>query len=46
MRKMGYGSSGPIGKRKEGISEPIQPPSQLLKDKSGLDFGQSNIDPQ
>lgn len=39
MRKMGYGGSGPVGKRKEGISKPIQPPSQLPKDKSKLGYG-------
>ncbi|XP_057823738.1 uncharacterized protein LOC131035963 [Cryptomeria japonica] len=46
MRKMGYGGNSPIGKRKEGILEPIKPPSQHTKDKSGLGFGQSNLDPQ
>lgn len=46
MRKMGYSGSGPIGKIKQGILEPIQPPSQLPKDKSGLGYGHNTIDTQ
>ncbi|XP_059066459.1 vicilin-like seed storage protein At2g18540 [Cryptomeria japonica] len=43
---MGYDGNGLVGKRKEGISKPIQPPSQLPKDKSGLGYGQNTIDSQ
>ncbi|XP_059077920.1 uncharacterized protein LOC131876515 [Cryptomeria japonica] len=44
MPKMGYKGNGPIGKIKEGILEPIQPPSQHAKDKSGLGYGQNDLE--
>lgn len=37
---MGYDGYDPIGKRKEGILEPIQISTQNAKDNLGLDFGQ------
>lgn len=40
MQQMGYKGKGPIGKRQEGITKPIQPHSQLTKDKSRLGYGQ------
>lgn len=35
---MGYNGNRPIGKRQEGIREPLDPPSQFSKDKRGLGF--------
>lgn len=37
---MGYNGKGPIGKRQEGIIEPLQLPSQFAKDKTRLGYGQ------
>lgn len=39
MQKMGYEGNGPIGKRREGILEPIQPISIHPNDKTGLGYG-------
>lgn len=36
MQQMGYDGKGPIGKRKEGVTEPIDLPSQPSRDKTGL----------
>lgn len=43
LRKMGYTGTGSIGKRKEGISEPIQPYTQQATDKAGLGYGQVTL---
>lgn len=40
---MGYTGIGPIGKRKEGISEPIEPHTQQTNDKIGLGYGQVTL---
>lgn len=40
MQMMGYTGKGPIDKCQEGIIEPIQPYSQLAKDKYRLGYGQ------
>lgn len=37
---MGYEGTGPIGKRKEGIVEPIQPTVTHPKDKTWLGYGE------
>lgn len=43
LQKMGYTRTGPIRKRKEGISEPIQPHTQQATDKAGLGYGQVTL---
>lgn len=35
---MGYNGKGPIGKCKEGVTKPIELPSQLSRDKIGLGY--------
>lgn len=39
MQRMGYNGKGPIGKHQEGITEPLDPPSQFSREKIGLGYG-------
>lgn len=45
MQRMGDNDKEPIGKHQEGITEPLEPPSQFSRDKTRLGYGH-NIPPR